>query len=88
MFVSIKRYMFRSFFKTIFRGSSAVLCAVTVPPADLLSLSLYKFNERKSAGGIVTAQSTAENPLKMVVKKTETCRDFILTNTFLTFYWV
>ena len=36
--------MFRSFFTTIFRGSSAVLCAVT-------------------------AQSTAQDPLKMVVKK-------------------
>jgi protein involved in sex pheromone biosynthesis len=36
-------------------------------------------------GGIVTAQSTAEDTLKMVVKKTETCRGFILTNTFLTF---
>ena len=69
--------MFRSFFTTIFRGSSAVLCAVTIPPAVL----------RKSAGGIVTAQSTAEDPLKMVVKKTETCSGFIFTNTFLTFYW-
>ena len=56
--------MFRSFFSTIFMVSSAVLCAVTIPPADLLSL-----NERKSAGGIVTAQSTAEDPVKMVVKK-------------------
>jgi len=35
--------MFRSFFTTIFRGSSAVLCAVTVPPADLHSLSLYYY---------------------------------------------
>jgi hypothetical protein len=26
-------------------------------------------NERKSAGGIVTGQNTAEDPLKMVVKK-------------------
>jgi hypothetical protein len=33
--------MFRSFFTTIFRGSSAVLCAVTILPADLRSLSLY-----------------------------------------------
>jgi len=33
--------MFQSFFSTIFRGSSAVLCAVTIPPADLRSLSLY-----------------------------------------------
>jgi len=62
--------MFRSFFTAIFRGSSAVLCAVTIPPADLRSLSLYyTLKERKSAGGIVTAQSTAEDSLKMVVKK-------------------
>jgi hypothetical protein len=33
--------MFRSFFTTIFKGSSAVLCAVTITPADLHSLSLY-----------------------------------------------
>jgi hypothetical protein len=32
---------------------------------DLRSLSLYYY----AAGGIVTAQSTAENPLKMVEKK-------------------
>jgi len=42
-----------------------VLCAVTIPPADLRSLSLYY----QSAGGIVTAESTAEDPLKMVEKK-------------------
>ena len=35
--------MFLSFFTTIFRGSSAVLCAVTIPPADLRSLSLYYY---------------------------------------------
>jgi len=35
--------MFRSFFTTIFRGSSAVLCAVTIPPADLRSSSLYYY---------------------------------------------
>ena len=35
--------MFRSFFTTIFRGSSAVFCAVTIPPADLRSLSLYYY---------------------------------------------
>jgi len=52
-----------------------VLCAVTIPPVDC-----------KSAGGIVRPQSPAEDPLKMVVKKTETCRGFILSNTFLTFY--
>jgi len=46
-----------------------VLCAVSIPPADLLPFGSYEPNERKSAGGIVTAQSTAENPLKMVVKK-------------------
>jgi len=117
--------MFRSFFTTIFRGSSAVLCAVTISPADLRSLSscyytvcgrmcmssvcvwcsfllviclwtvssqadhqqtrtpntyrwhthaatycvINELNEGKSAGGIVTAQITSEDPLKMVVKK-------------------
>jgi hypothetical protein len=35
--------MFRYFFATILRGSSAVLCAVTIPPADLRSLSLYYY---------------------------------------------
>ena len=35
--------MFRSFFTTVFRGSSALLCAVTIPLADLLSLSLYYY---------------------------------------------
>jgi len=35
--------MFRSFFSIIFRGSSAVLCAVTIPLADLRSLSLYYY---------------------------------------------
>jgi hypothetical protein len=30
--------MFQSLSSTIFRGSSAVLCAVTIPPADLRSL--------------------------------------------------
>jgi hypothetical protein len=35
--------MFRSFFTTIFRVSSALLCAVTIPPADLRSLSLYYY---------------------------------------------
>jgi hypothetical protein len=35
--------MFRSFFTTIFRGSSAVLCAVTLLPADLRSLNLYYY---------------------------------------------
>jgi hypothetical protein len=35
--------MFRTFFTTIFRGSSAVLCAVTIPHTDLCSLSLYYY---------------------------------------------
>jgi len=35
--------MFRSFSTTIFRGSSAVLCAVTIPTADLRSFSLYYY---------------------------------------------
>ena len=35
--------MFQSFFTTIFRVSSAVLCAVTTPPADLRSLSSYYY---------------------------------------------
>ena len=35
--------MFGSFFTTIFRGSSVVLCAITIPPADLRSLSLYYY---------------------------------------------
>ena len=72
-----------------------MLCAITIPHADLRSLSLYyyavcgrmcmssvrvwcscllviceyKLNKRKSVEGIVTAQSIAEDPLKMVVKK-------------------
>jgi hypothetical protein len=36
-------YMFRSFFSTILRGSSAVFSAITIPPADLRSLSLYYY---------------------------------------------
>ena len=35
--------MFRSFSTTILRVSSAVLCAVTIPHADLRSLSLYYY---------------------------------------------
>ena len=90
MFVSIKSLHVSVFFHDHLQWSSAVLCAVTIPPADLRSLSLYYYavcgrmcmssvcvwcsclynlNERKSAGGIVTAQSTAEDHLKMVVKK-------------------
>ena len=35
--------MFWSFFTTIFRGSSAVICAVTIPLADLRLLSSYYY---------------------------------------------
>ena len=35
--------MFRSFSTTILSESSAVLCAVTIPPADLRSLSSYYY---------------------------------------------
>jgi hypothetical protein len=37
MCASIKPLHVSVFFSTIFRGSSAVLCAVTIPPADLRS---------------------------------------------------
>ena len=43
MFVNIKSLHVSVFFTTIFRGSSAVLCAVTIPPADLRSLSSYYY---------------------------------------------
>jgi len=43
MFVSIKPLHVSVFFSTIFRGSSAVLCAVTIPPADLRSFCLYYY---------------------------------------------
>ena len=33
------------------------------------TVQLYTLNEHKSAGGIVTAQNTAEGPLKMVERK-------------------
>jgi len=42
--------MFRSFFTTIFRGSSAVLCAVTIPLADLRSLSSYSTQRTQISG--------------------------------------
>jgi hypothetical protein len=49
-------------------------CLVFLYVGDLLDKQITKrqehqTNERKSAGGVVTAQSTAEDPLKMVVKK-------------------
>ena len=49
-----------------------MLCAVTTPPTVLRSLSSYYTvcgRMCMSAGGVVTAQSTAKDPLKMVVKK-------------------
>ena len=71
--------MFRSSFTTIFRGSSAVLCAVTIPTADLRSLSSYYYTVcgRMCMSSVIqqflriisTAQSKAEDPLKMVVKE-------------------
>ena len=76
--------MFRSFFATIFRGSSAVLCALNIPLADFVLLRsmwphvcvicvclvfLSVGDLLVTAGGIVTAQSTVEDPLKIVVKK-------------------
>jgi hypothetical protein len=45
-----------------------VLCAVTIPPADLRSLSLYYY--------AATAQNTVEDPLKMVVKKDQNMYEF------------
>jgi hypothetical protein len=46
--------MFRSFCTTIFRGSSAMLCAVTIPPADLRSVIIQtqrtQISERNSNG--------------------------------------
>jgi len=43
VFVSIKPLHVSVFFTTIFRGSFVVLCVVTIPPADLCSLSLYYY---------------------------------------------
>ena len=43
MFVSIKPLYISVFFLDHLQGSSAVLCAITVPPADLRSLSLYYY---------------------------------------------
>jgi hypothetical protein len=41
VFVSIKLLHVSVFFLDHLQGSSAVFCAVTIPPADLRSLSLY-----------------------------------------------
>jgi hypothetical protein len=48
VFVSIKPLHVSVFFTTIFRGSSAVLCAVTIPPAEL---SGRNSNGTKHSGG-------------------------------------
>jgi hypothetical protein len=53
-----------------------VLCAVTIPPADLQISGRYS-NGTKYSGGL---------PEDGREKKTKTCRGFILTDTFLTFY--
>jgi hypothetical protein len=150
--------MFRPFFTTIFRRSSAVLCAVTIPPADLRSLSLYCYTvcgcmcmssvrvwcscllmiclwthvssqaDHQQTRTHVSSQADRQQtrtpnthkwhthaatycaiiqtqrtqisgrnsngtkqsggpPWRWSWKKTETCRGFILTNTFLTFCW-
>jgi hypothetical protein len=78
-------------------------CAVTIPPADLRSLSLYYYTvcgraatycviiqtQRTQISGR-SSDATKHNggpPEDGREKNTETCRGFILTNTFLTFYW-
>jgi hypothetical protein len=43
MFVSIKPLHVSVLFLDHLQGSSAVFCAVTIPPADLRSLSLYYY---------------------------------------------
>ena len=65
MFVSKNPYMFRSFFTTIFRGSSAVLCAVTIPPADLRSLSSYYY----AVCGRMCMSSVIQQFLRIIKKK-------------------
>jgi len=72
-------------------GSSAVLCAVTIPPADLRSLSSYYY---ALCGHKCMSSVCVWCSCLLVIclwrwswKRTETCRGFILTNTFLTFYW-
>jgi hypothetical protein len=58
-------------------------CAVTIPSADLRSLSLYYY----TVCGRMCGTKHSGGPPEDGRKKTETCRGFILTNTFLTFYW-
>ena len=67
--------MFRSFFTTIFRGSSAVLCAVTIPPADLRSLSLYYY--------AVCGHITSRSPIDKNTKHTQVSLDFFRSNVYM-----
>ena len=113
MFVSIKPlHVSGFFFTTIFKVSSAVLCAVTIPLADLRSLSLYYYTvcgrmcvssvcvwcscllviclcfttqRTQSSGRNSNGTKHSGGPPEdgREKKKTETCRGFILTNTFL-----
>ena len=74
-----------------------MLCAVTIPPADLRSLSSYYYAVcgRMCMSSVrvwcscllVICLHSGGPPEDGREKKTETCRDFILTNKFLTFYW-
>ena len=74
--------MFRSFFTTIFRGPSAVLCAVTTPPDDLRSLSSYYTVCRRTCMSSVCV-FTSRSPTDKNTKHTQmtyTC-GHILCNT-------
>ena len=67
-----------------------MLCAVTIPHSDLRSLSLYYYAVCgcmcMSSVRVCTKHSGGP-PEDGREKKTETSRGFILTNTFLIFYW-
>jgi hypothetical protein len=56
--------MFRCFFTTIFRGSSAVLCAITFLPADLRSLSLCIQTQRTKISGKDNGTKHGRGPLE------------------------
>ena len=66
-----------SFFTTIFRGSSAVLCAIAIPLADLRSLSSYYYAH-------ITKQFTSRSPTDKNTKHTQmtyTCGHILRNNT-------
>ena len=69
--------MFQSLFTTIFRGSSAVLCAVTIPPADLRSLILYYY---AVYGRMFTGRSPTDKNTKHT-QMTYTCGHVLRNNT-------